>query len=180
MKNSETKIEGVKYIEDFNQIHPDQRGFFLEILKDSKLKQFGLPSFKQINLSSSKKNVIRGLHFQKDENAQGKLVQCISGHILDVVVDIDPNSPTYKRVEIYNLIPGRGAVYAPPSVAHGFWALAESDVAYGCTEEYNPDNEGGVNPNDKELDLPWFKVQESFLISPKDQKLPMLKGLNGD
>lgn len=174
MENSETKIEGVKYIEKFNKKHPDQRGFFIEIFKNSKQREFDLPEFKQFNLSHSKKNVIRGLHFQKGDKAQGKLVQCPFGHILDVVVDIDPNSPTFRRVEVYNLTPGRGAVYLPPNVAHGFWALSDSTLVYACTEEYSPGCEGGINPNDPELDLPWLKEQESFLISSKDKVLPML------
>lgn len=172
--HTNTLIDGVKFIEKFTKKHPDQRGFFMEIFKDSRLKQLGLPSMKQINTSFSKKNVIRGLHFQTGEHAQGKLVQCLSGNILDVVVDINPDSPTFKKVNTFRLVPGQGAVYVPPHLAHGFWALEDSVLLYACTEEYAPGSEGGINPLDRKLDLPWLEKQESFIISEKDRKLPNL------
>lgn len=150
----------------------------MEIFKESKLAELGLPKLKQVNTSFSKKNVVRGLHYQTGETAQGKLVQCLSGNIIDVVVDIDPASPTYKKVEVFRLIPGQGAVYAPPNVAHGFWALEDSVLLYACTEEYSPGSEGGINPFDRTLELPWLKEQEAFIISEKDRGLPTLEELN--
>ena len=175
MDNTQPQIDGVKFIPDFTKLFPDQRGHFMEIFKKSTLERLGLPEFKQVNTSFSKKNVIRGLHYQTGEQAQGKLVQCLSGHIIDVVVDIDPNSPTYKKVDVFRLIPGQGAVYAPPQMAHGFWAMEDSVLLYACTEEYAPGSEGGINPFDRDLELPWQDKQESFIISDKDRKLPFLR-----
>jgi len=171
MRNSKPEIDGVKFIQNFTKMHPDQRGHFIEVFKKSKLEQYGLPEFKQINTSFSKKDVVRGLHYQTGDKAQGKLVQCLSGHIIDVVVDIDPNSRNYKRVEIYNLTPGQGAVYCPPNVAHGFWARQDSSILYACTEEYAPGSEGGINPLDRGLVLPWLNEQTQFIISAKDRAL---------
>lgn len=167
-------IKGVKFIQNYTKKFPDERGFFMELVKDSNVKNLGIPELKQINTSFSKANVVRGLHFQRGDKAQGKLVQCLSGHILDVVVDIDPKSPTFRRVEVYDLKPGQGAVYAPPQAAHGFWAIQDSIVVYACTEEYAPNSEGGINPFDRSLELPWHKVQSSFIVSAKDRNSPYL------
>lgn len=154
----------------------DDRGYFMELLKQSELKKIGIPeNFKQINLSYSKKNVIRGLHYQYGEHAQGKLVHLVAGHVRDVFVDIRPESPTYKKVAWLELTGDDNTfIYIPPGFAHGFSVLSEEAYfLYACTEEYSKTSEGGVLYNDPSLDIDWGI--ENPHVSLKDLELPTLK-----
>ena len=157
-----------------NALFGDERGYFLEAYKRS---SFLVPAIKQTNVSKSKKNVVRGLHFQSN-NPQGKLVRSLQGKILDVVVDLRVDSPTYKAIESFLLTPEGISVYIPPGFAHGFWALDDDCIFhYGCTEEYDRKSDGGINPADPDLPLPWIN-NPHIILSDKDRKLPLLKEFN--
>jgi dTDP-4-dehydrorhamnose 3,5-epimerase len=156
---------------------PDDRGFFMETYKQSDFEQHGIPwKFKQDNYSrSSGRGVLRGLHYQKDPKAQGKLVLAIRGEIFDVAVDIRKGSPTYgKWVGAELSDENHRMLYVPAGFAHGFVVLSsEADVMYRVTEEYAPEVDRGIRWNDPELGVAW-PIDEPIL-SAKDQAAPFLK-----
>jgi dTDP-4-dehydrorhamnose 3,5-epimerase len=119
--------------------------------------------------------VLRGLHYQKDPRAQGKLVQCLRGRIFDVAVDLRKSSPTFSRWVSTELSEDNGLMlYVPPGFAHGFVSLSESaDVMYKCTREYSPADDRGVIWNDPDLNILW-PVSDPVL-SAKDRKHPLLR-----
>jgi len=171
----------------------DERGSFIENFKNSNFFEiireayhvppvapidFSFPTFIQDNISFSKKNVVRGLHFQTDGHEQGKLVSVVNGEALDVVVDLRKGSATYGMVETFQLLPMQLAVYIPPGFAHGFWAKEENTIfIYKCTSEYYPSGEGGINPLDEQLCLPWMDFKDDLIIAPKDRAFPTLEEL---
>jgi dTDP-4-dehydrorhamnose 3,5-epimerase len=150
----------------------DDRGVFFESFSKSKFKKLGLPTdFAQDNQSFSKKGVLRGLHFQNGDYAQGKLIRVISGKVLDVAVDIREWSPTYGKWEFFELSgENQSMVYIPVGFAHGFLALEESILAYKCTKNYNKESESGIIWNDSQLAIDWPEMD--YLISDKDLELP--------
>jgi dTDP-4-dehydrorhamnose 3,5-epimerase len=158
------------------KIFSDARGFFAEIYKYSDFTQIGIKEhFIQDNYSQSKKGVLRGLHFQKDPNAQGKLVQCIKGKIFDVAVDIRKGSPTFGKW-IGAELSGDNyyMLYVPPSFAHGFVVLSKiAEVVYKCTKEYSKEDDRGIIWNDPDLNIKW--PIKKPVLSEKDAKLPTLK-----
>lgn len=168
-----TEIEGVTLIE--TSVYPDHRGFFAEIFREESFKKMGFTvSFVQDNFSFSHRNVLRGLHYQLNPHAQGKLVVALYGEIYDCAVDIRQGSPTYgKWVGVY-LSPQRGQMlYVPPGFAHGFCVLSESAVVmYKVTQDYNPAAERGIVWNDPEIGIKW--PLSSPVISEKDAILPTL------
>jgi dTDP-4-dehydrorhamnose 3,5-epimerase len=115
--------------------------------------------------------VLRGLHFQQGEHAQGKLVRVISGRVLDVAVDMRPESPTFGKWEFYDLdAKSNKMVYIPTGFAHGFLALEDSIFSYKCTAGYNKESEGGIIWNDPQLQIEWPIDQPN--VSEKDVLLP--------
>jgi dTDP-4-dehydrorhamnose 3,5-epimerase len=156
-------------------IFKDERGFFLEFYKYSDFTSFGIDEyFVQDNYSRSTYGVLRGLHYQKNPYAQGKLVKCIKGKIYDVAVDIRKNSNTYGKwfgtelSEDNNII-----LYIPTGFAHGFVVLSDTaDVLYKCTEEYSPENDRGIIWNDPDINIKWPITNP--IISSKDMKNPRL------
>ncbi len=169
-----TKIEDVLIIEP--KVFGDERGFFVETFNLERYKEAGIDwEFVQDNLSSSMKGVLRGLHFQKDPFAQGKLVQVIKGKVLDVAVDIRKNSSTfgqYISVELSG--ENKKQLWIAPGMAHGFLALENDTIfSYKCTNLYNPTAEGGLLWNDKSLNIDW-KLEENGIkdpiVSEKDAK----------
>ena len=169
-----TKIEDVLIIEP--KVFGDERGFFVETFNLERYKEAGIDwEFVQDNLSSSMKGVLRGLHFQKDPFAQGKLVQVIKGKVLDVAVDIRKSSPTfgqYISVELSG--ENKKQLWIAPGMAHGFLALEDDTIfSYKCTNLYNPTAEGGLLWNDKDLNIDW-KLEENGIkdpiVSEKDAK----------
>jgi dTDP-4-dehydrorhamnose 3,5-epimerase len=157
------------------KVFTDIRGGFLETFKSSEFKKAGLPeNFRQDNLSWSKKDVLRGLHYQKAPKAQGKLVTVLKGHAWDVAVDIRPDSTTYLKwvgIELDAVKPAM--VYIPPGFAHGF--LARSDEVcffYKCTEEYDQASEAGIRWNDPDIAIDW--PLPSPILSEKDGALPFV------
>ena len=159
----------------------DGRGFFLETYKYSDFVRIEIREhFVQDNYSRSSMGVLRGLHYQKDPHAQGKLVQCIKGNIFDVAVDIRKGSPTFRHwVGIELSEENNCMLYVPPSFAHGFLALSESaDVLYKCTREYAPEADKGIIWNDPDINIQW-PIRDPVL-SDKDRKHPLLKDADND
>ena len=149
----------------------DDRGFFLESFNQAKYASI-IPNldFVQDNLSKSKKGVLRGLHFQAPPFDQGKLVQVITGSVLDVAVDIRKNAPSYgKHFKIILNSTERNQLWIPPGFAHGFVSLEDDTIfSYKCTNSYSKEHEGCVLWNDLDLGIDWEIDQP--LISPKDQE----------
>ncbi len=158
------------------KIFGDERGFFMETYKFSDFAQMGIKEhFVQDNYSRSSAAVLRGLHYQKNPHAQGKLVQCIRGRIFDVAADIRKNSPSFGQwVGVELSEKNRSMLYVPPGFAHGFIVLNESaDVLYKCTSEYSPENDRGIMWNDPDLNISW-PIKEPVL-SGKDANHPLLR-----
>ncbi len=158
------------------KIFKDERGFFMETFKYSDFAMMGMKEyFVQDNYSRSLYGVLRGLHYQKNPCAQGKLVQCINGKIFDVAVDIRKGSPTYGSCVSVELSgENNHMLYVPPGFAHGFVVLSESaDVIYKCTREYSPEDDRGIIWNDPYINIQW-PVKDPVL-SEKDSKHPLLK-----
>ncbi|MGD1993997.1 MAG: dTDP-4-dehydrorhamnose 3,5-epimerase [Anaerolineae bacterium] len=157
------------------RVFRDQRGFFLETYKHSDFAAHGIPeAFVQDNHSRSKRGVLRGLHYQKPPQAQGKLVRVIQGQVFDVAVDIRRGSPTYKQW-IGVVLSGENAemLYIPPGFAHGFCVLSEvADFAYKVTAEYAPELDAGIRWNDPEISVEW-PVGDP-VVSTRDAGLPLL------
>ena len=153
----------------------DERGAFVETYKYSEFLRGGITEqFVQDNQSLSKRNVIRGLHFQKQPQAQGKLVRCLKGKIFDVAVDLRKSSPTYATWVGFELSSENSAMlYIPPAFAHGFVALSEDAVvSYKCTKEYSKELDTGICWNDPTINIRW--PGEDFIVSRKDRHLPLL------
>ena len=150
----------------------DERGLFYESFNQKLFVANGITEdFVQDNYSWSKKGVIRGLHFQYSPNAQGKLVRCMTGKVIDVVVDIRKNSPTYGHHEKFILDSAIGnMLYVPAGFAHGFMALEETIFVYKCTEYWHKTSESGIVYNDADLNIDW--EEKNPIVSSKDLVLP--------
>ncbi|RKG87870.1 dTDP-4-dehydrorhamnose 3,5-epimerase [Corallococcus terminator] len=157
------------------KVFGDDRGFFLESYHSKRYADAGITGpFVQDNLSRSVKGTLRGLHFQ-EPNAQGKLVQCLSGAVWDVAVDVRRGSPTFGRWVAAELsFENKRQLWVPPGFAHGFCVLSDSaDFFYKCTALYSPETERSVHWNDPDLAIPW--PVSAPLLSGKDQQAPRLK-----
>ncbi len=154
----------------------DDRGWFMETYKRSEFEANGIRvEFRQDNHSrSTAKGVIRGLHYQKDPAAQGKLVRCVDGAIYDVAVDIREGSPTYGRWVAAELsAEDRRMLWVPPGFAHGFCTLTDaSEVVYKATAEYSAPHDRGIRWNDPAIGVTW--PVKSPMLSPKDAQAPLL------
>ena len=175
-----TSIEGVFIIEP--TVFGDNRGYFMETYSKKDFEEIGLNyDFVQDNQSKSKKGVLRGLHFQK-ENSQAKLVRCIKGEVFDVAVDLRPGSKTYGKWEGVRLSEENKKMFMiPRGFAHGFLVLSdEAEFTYKCDDIYNPTAEGGLAWNDKEVAIEWPLEnidKDELLTSEKDGKWPTLNEL---
>jgi len=169
MKIIDEPLPGVKLI-SFD-VFKDSRGFFAERYSQRKFELLGLQyEFVQDNFSHSAAGVVRGLHYQT-EPEQVKLVGCVSGKILDVVVDIRKDSPSFGKHYSVELSGDNGLMLLVPSgFAHGFAAITEADVFYKVDGFYNPKTEGGLVYNDPELGIKW--PGGKAIVSDKDLKLP--------
>ncbi|KAB8028017.1 dTDP-4-dehydrorhamnose 3,5-epimerase [Fluviispira multicolorata] len=150
----------------------DFRGSFFESWRENEYKKLGINEvFIQDNISISKKNILRGLHFQKN---QGQLVTVVHGKIFDVAVDLRPNSKTYKNyfsIELNSKNPKQ--LYMPPGFAHGFCVLSDlAIINYKCTQYYNSKDEGGIIWNDPSIDIKW--PLNDHIISERDSSFPKL------
>ena len=176
MESRKSSIEGL--IEIQPKIFGDSRGYFFESYRYDLFKDNGISEvFIQDNQSFSTKGVLRGLHYQKDPFGQGKLVRVISGKVLDVAVDLRPNSPTYGQhekvvldAELNNMF------YVPPGFAHGFYTIEDAIFSYKCTNVYNKESEGGILWNDPALNIDWGVSEPN--VSEKDLVLSSFKELS--
>lgn len=170
---TETKIKDV-YVIDV-KTYGDHRGYFMETYKKSDFEQAGLCyDFVQDNQSSSRKGVLRGLHFQKTY-PQAKLVRVLKGEVFDVAVDLRKGSDTYGQW-VGVLLSGENhrQLMIPRDFAHGFVVVSESaEFAYKCDELYHPEDEGGIAWNDPDVAVEWPSVGD-ILLSDKDRKNPTL------
>jgi dTDP-4-dehydrorhamnose 3,5-epimerase len=160
-------ISGLKILQP--TIFSDDRGYFFESYNHETLKNLGIEDvFLQDNQSFSKKNVIRGLHFQVPPFAQAKLVRVIKGAVLDVAVDLRKNSPTYgQHFSVILSEENQLQFYIPVGFAHGFAALEEHTVfAYKCSNIYHKDSERSILFNDKDLNI-WWNI-ENPIVATKD------------
>ena len=162
----------------------DPRGHFTSVT-DNQLEELGFKDFKQKSESLSCKGVVRGLHFQKDPYCQAKVVCCTKGRVLDVVVDLRKDSPTYKQYTYVELTPENGRMlYVPRGFAHGFVALEDNTTFnYLVDNKYYPRLDGGIPWNDPEINIPWDDIFKEYgieepLLSEKDQKHPKLSEAN--
>jgi dTDP-4-dehydrorhamnose 3,5-epimerase len=159
----------------------DDRGYFFENYNEFNFNENGIKTkFIQDNLSYSKKNVLRGLHFQKPPKAQVKLVSVLKGEIFDVAVDLRKNSPTYMQwtSEILSEINHR-SLYIPEGFAHGFYVLSDTAyVLYKVNSNYYPELDSGIIWNDSELNISW--PTSDPILSIKDQNLLSLKNQDYD
>jgi len=156
----------------------DERGYFMESFNEQTFQQATGQSvhFVQDNQSFSSKGVLRGLHYQVGEYAQAKLVRVISGAVLDVAVDIRPDSPTYgQHLAIELSAENRRQFFIPKGFAHGFLVLSETATFfYKCDNFYNKASEGGIAYNDSALAIDWQMQPNLLCISEKDQVQPLL------
>jgi len=160
---------------------PDPRGFFVESYRRSQFAANGIPQeFVQDNLSHSTRGVLRGLHYQKNPHAQGKLVMVLRGEIFDVAVDLRRGSLTFGRwVGVVLSGENRTMLYVPEGFAHGFCVLSdEADVLYKVTAEYAPDLDRGIRWDDPEIGVRWPLANP--ILSPKDATLPALRDADHD
>lgn len=173
MQVRQTAIEGL--IELIPRVFEDERGCFFESYNKPLFTSLGLPmEFVQDNQSFSVKGVLRGLHYQNEPFAQGKLVRVITGQVLDVAVDLREDSPTFGKVETF-LLDARlnNMAWIPEGFAHGFVALEDSIFSYKCTNVYNKTAEAGLIWNDPDLNIDWGIKHP--IVSDKDQILPALR-----
>jgi dTDP-4-dehydrorhamnose 3,5-epimerase len=162
------------------RMFPDDRGFFMETYKRSDFVAGGIfEPFVQENVSQSTRGVLRGLHFQTGEHAQGKLVQALEGEVYDVFVDIRPESPSFGQWRGVTLTAeSKQMLYVPPWCAHGFCVLTDvARVGYKVTREYAPQAEGGLRWNDEAVGIDWPVAEP--VLSPRDEAWPTLHDLSG-
>ena len=174
----ETDIKDLYIIEP--AVFGDGRGYFMETYNYNDFKEAGLDMiFVQDNQSKSKKGVLRGLHFQK-QNPQGKLVRVIKGEVFDVAVDLRKNSKTFGKWRgIVLSAENKKQFYVPEGFAHGFLVLSvEAEFVYKCTRFYDPSDEGGLMWNDPEIGIEWPEIEGlEILLSEKDKKNKFFKDL---
>lgn len=179
MKIIETAIPDVKIIEPDRSC--DGRGWFCEIYNAERYKKAGIiANFVQDNESFSAKGVIRGLHWQEEPYAQAKLVWVIHGAVLDVAVDIRPDSQTYGR-HVAEVLSGENCrqLFIPRGFAHGFIVLEDNTLfSYKCDNFYNRQAERGVRFDDPILGIRWPDIGSEIILSDKDRKHPLFKDIN--
>ena len=170
MEIEKTPLEGLLIVKP--KVYHDERGSFQEIYSKKILEGLNMENLVQENESFSHQNVLRGLHFQRDLNVQGKLVRVVTGAVLDFSVDLRKNSLTYgKHYGIILSAKDNIQLYVPEGFAHGFLSLEEgSTFVYKCTAEYNQKSESGIIWNDPTLDIGWGI--SSPILSDKDAALP--------
>lgn len=159
------------------KVFGDQRGYFFESFNANTFKEAGIHRpFVQDNQARSTYGVLRGLHYQRGEHAQAKLVRVFEGAVLDVVVDLRPDSPTYgKHYSIELSAENKKQLYVPRGFAHGYVVLTETaEFFYKCDNFYNKASEGGLIYNDPQLEIDWKIKAEDALLSDKDKMLPQI------
>jgi dTDP-4-dehydrorhamnose 3,5-epimerase len=153
-------------------IHSDYRGYFTELYSTNWNEELANFKVVQVNFVHSKlKNTLRGLHFQKGDYSQGKVITCISGSIMDVIVDINPESDYYKHhCKITISSDNMESIFIPKGYAHGYLTLSDNvQVIYMVDNMYNPLNEVTLNYKDFNLDINWGVEEENLTLSQKDK-----------
>ena len=177
MKIEKTKLAGVVIITP--DVFGDHRGFFMESWSQKKMEEVGLfYNFVQDNHSlSTVKGTLRGIHFQKGDKAQAKLVRCVKGAVLDVAVDLRHDSPTYKQwVAVELSAENKKQLLIPRGFGHGFVTLTdEVEFLYKADNYYAPKADGGIRWNDPEIGVEWGV--DKPILSAKDERNPFLKDL---
>lgn len=172
-----TFLEGCFIVEP--RVYKDNRGYFFESFNQQEFVQkTGVDiGFIQDNQSSSTKGVLRGLHFQKGDFAQAKLVRVIKGEVLDVVVDLRKDSETFKQwFSILLNEKNNYQLYIPRGFAHGFLTLSESSIfSYKCDNYYHKESESGIRFDDPDLGIDWKCDKSKIVLSDKDKELPSFK-----
>ena len=174
----ETAIPGVVIIEP--RIFEDARGYFFESFNQREFEEkVGPIRFVQDNESKSSYGVVRGLHFQKGEHAQSKLVRVVKGAVLDVAVDIRKGSPTFgKWVSVELTEDNHRQCFIPKGFAHGFSVLSiEVIFQYKCDNFYAPQSEGDIAWDDPDLNIDWRIPADKIILSAKDSNHPLLRNL---
>lgn len=175
MKLTKTKLDGVVIIEP--DVFGDNRGFFMESWNKKKMEEAGLYyDFVQDNHSKSTvKGTLRGIHFQKGDKAQAKLVRCVKGAVLDVAVDLRKNSPTFKQwVGVELSEENKKQLLIPHGFGHGFVTLTDDvEFLYKADNYYAPEADAGIRWNDPDIAVDWGV--EKPILSEKDKKNPFLK-----
>lgn len=175
MRVIETGIEGVVILEP--RVFEDSRGYFFESFNQEEFEiAVGQVNFVQDNESKSSYGVIRGLHFQKGEYAQAKLVRVVKGSVLDVAVDIREGSPTFgKHVAVELTGENHLQLFLPRGMAHGFSVLSEEAVfQYKCDNFYCPSAEGAIAWDDPDIGIDWRIPRDKVILSAKDSNHPRL------
>jgi dTDP-4-dehydrorhamnose 3,5-epimerase len=173
MRRLETNLDGPILLEP--EVHGDARGFFVETARANELAELGVAdTFVQDNHSRSSHGVLRGMHFQP---GMAKLVRCARGRILDVLVDIRPESPSFGRWEGVELDDeAHRQLYCPDGFAHGFCVLSDvADVVYRCSAYYDPAHESGFAYDDPDVGIRWPELD--LTVSERDRQAPSLSEL---
>ena len=168
-----TKLDGLVVLKP--TIFKDNRGYFMESYNQKNInKLLGNVNFVQDNESESTRGVLRGLHFQKPPYTQAKLVRCLKGSVLDVVLDLRKDSKTYGIFETISLTEeNKKQLFIPKGFAHGFIVLSKSAIfSYKVDNYYNSDSESGIIWNDPDLNIDWRINKAEIIVSEKDKNLP--------
>ncbi len=180
MKIKKTPLKDCYIIEP--TIFEDDRGYFFEKYNEKRFEELtGMNGhFVQDNISKSSYGVVRGLHLQKGEHAQAKLVSCLEGKVWDVAVDLRVDSPTFGKwfgIELSE--ENKLQLYVPRGFGHGFSVISETAVFYyKCDNLYNKESEGSVIYNDEDLNIDWKLNEEEMILSEKDKSSPGFKERN--
>ena len=175
MKVIKTDIEGVVILEP--EVYTDERGYFFESYSQQRFDEVVSPiRFVQENESKSRYGVIRGLHYQRGDAAQAKLVSVVRGCILDIAVDIRKSSPTFgKYVAVEISEDNKRQIFVPRGFAHGFAVLSDEAVLqYKCDNYYAPSEERGIAWNDPAIGIEWGSPEDVATLSNKDIQNPRL------
>ena len=171
MNYIQTEIDGVWLIEP--KVFSDERGYFMEAFKKEEFEaNIGPVDFVQDNESKSSFGVLRGLHYQKGEHSQAKLVRVIKGEVLDVAVDLRRSSPTFGKHVCVLLSEGnKRQFFIPRGFAHGFAVLSDEAIfTYKVDNKYAPQSEASIIYNDATLGIDWPLAESQMLLSPKDKE----------
>ncbi len=173
-----TGMEGVVLIEP--QVWHDERGYFFESFQERRYKEMGIHAhFVQDNEAFSQRGVLRGLHFQRAPYAQAKLVRVTKGEVLDVIVDLRPESTTYR--ESFTIVlsdQNKRQLFVPRGFAHGYVVRSEDALfTYKCDQYYAREHEGGIRYDDPSLGIDWQLEGLEVIVSEKDRSLPLLQDL---
>lgn len=179
MKILNTKLKDCYILEP--TVFGDERGYFFESYNKNTFEKLTniKVNFVQDNEAFSNKGALRGLHFQKGEHAQAKLVRVTQGVVIDVAVDLREDSETFlEHIAVELSSENKKQLFVPRGFAHGYIVLSDTAVFnYKCDNWYNKTSEGGVIYNDSDLNIDWKLSSEQFIVSEKDQILPTVKTL---